>query len=296
MNLNYKPVLKKVEPNYGSSFVLRNFTESTQNAVPKWHYHPEIEIVYIEEGLGKRHIGNNISYFENGDLLLIGSNLPHYGFPTRLTGQDQEIVLQVHESHFTQGFLDMVELSSIKHLLKKAKLGLSYYGETKSAIGESLKSMFYMNAFEKTIELVKILHIMSMSEECEVLNAEGFSLIASGSDLQRIDIIYNYVSQNFASNISLQEISQKVNLTVPALCRFFKRSTGKTFVQFLNEYRIAHACKLLSDNKDNISNIAFNCGFQNISNFNRAFKKVTGISPSEFRNERKLVFYADSHE
>ncbi len=290
MSTHFKPTLKKVEPEFGNSFVLRNFSESSTNEVPKWHFHPEIEMIYIEEGLGKRHIGNHISYFENGDLILIGSNLPHYGFKTRLTGNHQEVVLQVHESCFGEGFLDMVELSSIKDLLIKSKLGLSYSGETKEKVGESLKSMFYMTPFEKILELVKVLHDLSLSVEYEVLNAEGYSLVASGSDLHRIDIVYEYVRTHFQSKIQLEEISNAVSMTVPAFCRFFKRSTGKTFVQFLNEFRIAHSCDLIMRNKENIANTAFDCGFSNISNFNRAFKKIVGVSPSEFRKGRKTVY------
>lgn len=289
-NQPYKPSLKKVEPDFGSSFVLRNFSESINNEVPRWHYHPELEMIYIEEGQGKRHIGNHISHFEDGDLILIGANLPHYGFKSRLTGSNQEIVLQIHESCFGEGFLDMVELSSIKDLLKKTKLGMSFSGETKQKIGESLRSMFYMTRFERTIELIKILHLLSLSDEYEVLNAGGYSLVASGSDLQRIDVVYDYVNQNFESRIPLEAIAESVSMTVPAFCRFFKRSTGKTFVQFLNEFRIAHACKVMMDNKESIANIAYDCGFVNLSNFNRAFKKIVGMTPSEFQKGRKQVY------
>ena len=184
----------------------------------------------------------------------------------------------------------MVELSSIKELLDTSKLGLSFHGDTKTEIGQSLKSMFYMNSFERALELIKVLHRLSLSKEYEVLNAQGSSLVAKGTDLQRIDIAYEFVRQNFQSPVSLDEIADSVSMTIPAFCRFFKRSTGKTFVNFLNEYRIAYACKLLCDNKQSISNIAFDCGFQNLSNFNRAFKKIAGSSPSEFRKERKLVY------
>ena len=290
MYAQLKPILKKVEPNFGSSFVLRNFSASTGSEIPKWHYHPEIEIVFIENGHGKRHIGNNVSHFRNGDLIMIGSNLPHYGFPTRLAGDLQEIVLQIDETALGSEFLSLVELEAIRTLTDKAKLGLSFHGEVKIEIGESLKSMFHMTAFEKLMELIKILHKMALSEEHTVLNAEGNALIASGNDIQKIDILYTYIRNNFESKIALQDIATLVNMTIPALCRFFKRSTGKTIIQFLNDYRIAHACKLICNDNNSISNIAFDSGFQNISNFNRAFKKTTGMSPSNFRNQRKSVY------
>ena len=291
MNTHLKPLLKKIEPEFGSSFVLRNFNESINGGKPNWHYHPEIELVYIEKGKGKRHIGNHVSYFNDGDLLMIGSNLPHYGFPSGLSGNNQEVVMQIHESCFGTGFLDMVETSSIKSLFSKSKFGLSFYGGIKNEIGERLKSMFYMSSFEKMMEVIKIFHQLSLTEEYNLLNAKELSLEYSGTDNNRIDLIYEHVRNNFESKIFLEEIAETINMTVPALCRFFKRSTGKTFVQFLNEYRVTHACKLISEENRNITDIAFECGFHNLSNFNRVFKKVTEKSPSEYRKMVKHTIF-----
>lgn len=289
MNQYLKPTLKKVEPEFGSSFVLRNSADSMGNQKPFWHYHPEIELVYIEEGKGKRHIGNHISYFNEGDLIMIGSNLPHYGFLSKLSGENSEIVLQINESCFGKGFLDMVETSSIHDLIERSKLGISFHGNTKALVGERLKSMFYMTSFEKLLELIKIFHLMSLSDEYELLNATGTSLQVKGDDNHRIDVIYDLVRTNFESKITVDQVAEKINMSSPAFCRFFKKSTGKTFIQFLTEYRVAHACKLISEESISIGEIAFECGFQNLSNFNRAFKKVTSKSPSDYRQELKRV-------
>jgi AraC-like DNA-binding protein len=293
MNPYHNPFLEKVTPEFGNSFVIRGFSETKPGFRPNWHYHPEMELVFIEEGWGKKLIGNHVSYFTDGDLILIGSNLPHYGFPSRLTGENQEIVVQIHESCFGVGFLDMVETSSIKELFERSKQGLSFYGNTKTDVGERLKSMFHMTSFEKMIELIKIFHIMSLSEEYEILNASGQTIIVKGNDNNRIDTIYEFVRQNFESKISLDEIANTVNMTVPALCRFFKKSTGKTFIQFVTEYRIAYACKLISEDYYNISSVAYDCGFNNLSNFNRSFKKITGKSPSQYRKEIKKVLTSE---
>jgi AraC-like DNA-binding protein len=282
-----KPALKKVEPEFGSSFVLREFYAGLQK--PFWHFHPEVELAYIEKGKGKRHVGNHISYFNDGDLIMIGANLPHYGCSSGLTGDNREIVAQINESCFGNGFLDMVETSSIRDLFEKSKLGLSYYGNTKAEVGERLQSMFHMTSFEKLIELMKILHLMSLSDEYEILNASGSSLQVTGDDNHRIDVIYDFVRTNFESKITVDEIAAKVNMSTPAFCRFFKKSTAKTFIQFVNEYRIAHACKLISEESTSIADVAFECGFQNLSNFNRAFKKVAGKSPSDYRQGMRRV-------
>ncbi len=285
-----KPALRKIEPEYGNSFVLRNFTEKLTNQVPRWHYHPELELVYIEEGSGKRHIGNHLSCFSDGDLIMIGSNLPHMGFASRLNGENQEVVLQVDENCFGQGFLEMNETASIKKLFETSKLGLSFYGDTKREVGQRLKSMFQMAPFEKMIELIRIFHLLSQSREFEILDANGLSIVISGSDNHRIDTIYSYVRRHFTEPIALVDVAALVNMTEPSFCRFFKKATNKTFFQFLVEYRIMHASKLLSEKGDKtISMIADECGFQNISNFNRAFKKITGKSPSEYRNDLRRV-------
>ena len=289
MNTYLKPVLKKVEPKFGSSFVYRSFAEKITSQKPYWHYHPEIELVYIDEGEGKRLIGNHVSFFTNGDLILIGSNLPHLGFPTRLQSDNKEIVIQISESCFGNGFLDMVETSSIKSMFEKAKFGLSFSGETKADVGERLKSMQYMTSFEKLIELIKIFHKMSLSDEYEILNATGMSLQVSGDVNNRIQVIYDYVSEKFSSKISLDDVASLVHMTTPSFCRFFKKTTGKTFINFLNEFRVAHACKLISEDNLGISDIAFESGFQNISNFNRTFKNITEQSPSKYKAELKQV-------
>jgi len=129
MSDQLKAVLEKVEPEFGSSFVMRSFSDPKKTLRPIWHYHPELELVYIEEGSGKRHVGNHISNYNEGDLLLIGSNLPHYGFRPTLNDENKEILVQVDESCFGDSFLNMVETSSIKNLIETAQLGMSFHGE-----------------------------------------------------------------------------------------------------------------------------------------------------------------------
>ena len=285
MNRFSTPRLKKVEPTFGRSFVLRNFEEKQTNQIPKWHYHPELELVYIEEGQGKYQIGNSINYFVEGDLILIGSNVPHYGFSSRLSGENQEIVLQVHPDCFGTGFLDMTEMRSIKNLFNNAKLGLSFHGLTKEDVGERLQSMFFMTSFEKVIELIKVFHILSESDEYKNLNSHKHAVQIKKKDITRIEMIYDLVRERFDERILIEDIAKSVHMTEPAFCRFFKKSTGKTFIKFLNEYRITHACKLITENPElPITEVALQSGYNNLSNFNRAFKKVTGKNPSTYKN------------
>jgi len=289
MGEQLKAILEKVEPEFGSSFVMRTFSDPSNQLRPVWHYHPEIELIYIEEGEGKRHVGNHLSNFDDGELILIGSNLPHYGFLPKLNDPEKEIVVQIDESCFGKEFLNLIETSSISDLFETAKLGISFHGETKTQVSVHLKKMFDMTSFEKILELIKIFHILSLSNEYTILNATGTSLEVKGDDNLKIDIVYEYVRNHFSSKITVDQVAKQINMTVPAFCRFFKKTTNKTFVKFVNEFRVTHACDLLSKQSNSIMEIAFECGFVNLSNFNRAFKKITGKSPSAFRREKTRV-------
>jgi AraC-like DNA-binding protein len=279
-----QPFLEHIEPSYGSSFTILKFEAgTTENSLPKWHFHPELEIVFIKEGSGKRHIGNHISQYYNGDLIVVGPNLPHYGFTDRFSGSKTEIILQLREDFLGKDFFSKIEFQNIQRFIEKSKAGLSFSGNTKTEVGQRLESMFYMSNFEKLLELLKILHTLANSRELEVLNATGVVLETNSHKAGRLDTIFTYVRKQFQEEITLEEIAQLANMTVPSFCRFFKNNTGKTFIEFLNEFRITHACKLLSDTELSVTEICFECGFNNFSHFTKFFKRVTNMSPSEYR-------------
>ncbi|MBC7885346.1 MAG: helix-turn-helix transcriptional regulator [Saprospiraceae bacterium] len=287
------PALEKIEPAFGQSFALRIFEDSNPNQLPFWHFHPELEIVYIRHGSGKRHIGNHISYYNGGDLILLGPNLPHYGFTDRLTGNNSEIVVQMKEDFLGNQFLKLPEMQMIDQLFEKSKSGLSFYGNTRDEIGARLRSLFYMDQFDKLTEFIRILQIMATSKEYNILNASGIALVVQNQDTTRIDSIYKYVRNHFTELIQLEEIATHVNMTVPSFCRYFKKVTAKTFTEFVNEFRIVHACKLLSEEQLTIAEVCFESGFNNFSHFNKLFKTKTGKSPHAFRKEVEKVVYED---
>jgi AraC-like DNA-binding protein len=288
------PLLEHIEPSYGNSFTLNKFEPGiSDNSAPKWHFHPEVELVFIKEGSGKRHIGNHISQYYNGDLIMVGPNLPHYGFTDRFSGTKTEIVLQFKEDFLGNAFFDKIELQVINRLIEKSKSGLSFSGNAKTEVGERLESLFYMNHFEKLIELLKILFILANTREVEVLNATGIILETTTAKASRLDEIFSYVRKEFQNEITLEEVADQANMTVPSFCRFFKTNTGKTFISFLNEFRITHACKLLAETELSVTNICFESGFNNFSHFTKIFKRVTNMSPSEYR---KLLGQMVVHE
>lgn len=284
-----KPKLEQIEPSFGSSLLIQQFEKSSPNKDPFWHFHPEVELVYVKGGNGKRHVGNHISYYQDGDLMLIGSNLPHYGFTDRLTGNESETVLQMKENFLGHDFINLPEIKPIKELIENAKLGIVFTGETKDKVGAKLANLNKLPALEKLIGLIGILNDLATTKEYFYLNPEVVSMEANAMDLQRTTLIYDYVRKHFKRNISLDEIAEESSMTVPAFCRYFKKLTNKTFTHFVNEHRIVHASKLLTEGLLNITDICFACGFNNISHFNRQFKEITGKSPSEYRKEFKKV-------
>jgi AraC-like DNA-binding protein len=284
-----KPTLEKISPNFGSSVFVKKSTSENTDSKPYWHFHPEIELIYVDKGQGKRHIGNHLSYFNNSQLILIGSNLPHNGFTDRLTQYGSEVLVQFKPDFLGNYFFDIPEMASIKGLFERAKNGILFKPETKLRVGKKIQKLDDVEGFERMMLLLKILHNMAEAKDYEILNADGFVFETELQDSAKIDIIYQHINSNFQDHISLDEISEKVSMTVPAFCRYFKKATGKTFTKLVNEYRIVHATKLLSESQMSIAHVAFESGFNNFSHFNKLFKEFTGKSASKYRGELKLM-------
>ncbi|MFS4494080.1 AraC family transcriptional regulator [Maribacter sp. 2308TA10-17] len=284
-----KPTFESIEPSFGNSFAYQKFDKNQRNQSNVWHYHPEIELVFVNGGSGKRQIGSNLSYYTNGTLILIGSNLPHCGFTDELTGNRSETVVQMKKDFLGENFFTLPEMEDIENLFEIAKSGVVFYGETKAILGHKLETLENKNSFERLHTILDVLYGLSTTDEFRILNAEGFSMHTGVKDNDRINIVFNFVKTNFKEEIKLQEIADVVSMTVPSFCRYFKKITNKTFTQFVNEYRLVHASKLLSEQQLSITEVCFESGFNNFSYFNKSFKKFTGQSPSKYRNELKQV-------
>lgn len=284
-----KPTLEAIEPNFGHSFTYQQFDEHRLNNNNIWHYHPEFELVYVNGGSGKRQIGSHVSYYTDGDLILIGSKLPHCGLTDSLTGNVRETVVQMKMDFLGNEFFNIPEMKKIQGLLEVSRGGMAFFGNTKRKIGDKLEVMEYQTDFQRLLSILNILNELAKSKEFKILNAEGFSLEADVKDNSRINMVFNHVKNNFREEITLDEISSLVSMTVPSFCRYFKKMTRKTFVQFVNEYRLVHASKLLAEKPMSITEVCFESGFNNFSHFNKSFKAFTGQNPSEYRNQLKTV-------
>ncbi|WBL23768.1 MULTISPECIES: AraC family transcriptional regulator [unclassified Zunongwangia] len=284
-----RAAFQKIEPQFGSSFKYETFDYHHQNQNNNfWHYHPEIELVYISSGSGKRQIGSHVSYYRQGDLILIGSNLPHCGFTEKLNKYERETVIQIHPEFLGDTFFNIPETKNIVTLLETAKKGIVFHGEDKRYIGEKIEELKYRTPFSRLIALLEIFNHLEEAKNYTILNAKGFVLETELQDNNRINLIFNFVKEEFKRSIALEEVAELTSMTVPAFCRFFKKITGKTFTQFVNEYRLSHAAKLLHEEQMSITDICFECGFNNFSHFNKQFKKFTGKSPSIYRNELRV--------
>lgn len=284
-----KPTFEVIEPSFGSSFYYSKYVENANIKAHVWHYHPEIELVFVNGGAGKRQIGSHISYYTDGDLILIGSNLPHCGFTDDHTGNKNETVIQLKPDFLGNDFLNLPETKSIKELFQQAKGGIAFGGETKKLIGNRIEAMENQLPFERLLSIIGILKELEDSKDFKILNAEGFSMETQVQDNDRINMVFNYVKDHFQEQISLEEVASMASMTVPSFCRYFKKITKKTFTRFVNEYRVVHASKLLAEKPIGISDISFESGFNNFSHFNKLFKEFTGKSASQYRQELKSI-------
>ncbi len=284
-----KPTLEKIDTGFESSIRVVKHTEFNKDNTPFWHFHPELELVYVNKGQGKRHIGNHLSYFNNSQLLLIGSNLPHNGFTDRLTTNGSETLVQFRDDFMGKEFFDVPEMKLIKDLIERSKKGILFGIPTKRKIGKKIEKLTEKKGLKQILVFLEILHTLAKAEDYTLLNVDGYAFEAEPQDSSKIDTIYKYINENFKERISLEEISDVASMTVPAFCRYFKKSTGKTFTRLVNEYRVVHATKLLSESQMSITDIAFECGFNNFSHFNKLFKEVTGKSASKYRGEMKKL-------
>ncbi|MEN2436355.1 AraC family transcriptional regulator [Weeksellaceae bacterium A-14] len=279
------PAFEAIKPNIGSSFTLLKFMRDENIKSQFWHYHPEIELVFVCGGSGKRQIGSSISYFKNGDLILIGSNLPHCGMTNENTHNEYEVVIQFRPDVLGEQFWDAPEMQRVSALLNTAKSGLVFGEEIKKKLAVKLRDLIELPPLQQLLSLFDVLSELASTKDVEVLNAGTYFLHTQVEDNERINLIFNYVKDHFREQITLQEVSGLANMTVPSFCRYFKKITNKTFTQFVNEYRVIHSMKLLAEQPLSITDICFESGFNNFSYFNKTFKEYTGKSPSQYRKE-----------
>lgn len=251
------------------------------------HSHEEIELNFIYNGGGaRRRIGDHVSTIEDLELVLIGSNIPHVWETYQCKGkQMEEITIQFHKDFLDEKFLRRNQMSLINKMFELSAKGILFSKETIANIMSRLRTLSQKQGFDSVLELLSILHDLSVSRNMHTLSNITFSNSEFSYNSRRIDRVQEYISQNSHKNITLTEVAKLVNMTKVSFSRFFKSRTGITFMDCVLESRLGRAARMLIDTTQSISEIAYNCGFNNISNFNRLFKKKKGCTPKEYRDD-----------
>lgn len=247
-----------------------------------WHFHPEYELVYIQGTDGTRHVGDHISTYIESDLVLIGSNIPHLNFDYGVKSDYKKIVLHLNPSFVQENIQHTPELKQISALFQKSQYGIAFHSHTKKELGERLYNLDKEEGITQYLELLSILASLAESEEYELLHPTVYKNKFTEKEQSRLRKIHEYIDKHYQQKIKLEEVASISNLSKEAFCRYFKKNTGSTFVDFLNQYRVTQAKRILMSGKT-VSDACFSCGFESLSYFNRVFKKLTDQKPSFFR-------------
>lgn len=283
-----KPLLRKVSTPLEGPYILFHETRSRFKNI--WHFHPELELHYIIRGEGVRFIGDNVSNFSHGELVLVGENLPHTWrssdayFDDTLDLDVEIIVMQFLPDCLGNDLMKLPEVHLITKLYERAKSGLLIGGETKKAITKIMESAPGARGLESIMILFSILKALAETDEYEtIVNGSNIFHHSNTMYASRLNDICNYTLSNYKNDISLEQIAELSNLSITSFCRYFKLMTNKTYHNFLTEIRISHACRALVEDKLPVQVICFECGFNNLSNFYRHFKKITGVTPYDYK-------------
>lgn len=250
------------------------------------HYHDEIELNFIRNAKGaKRIIGDHVEEIGDLELALVGPGLPHGWFGSGFApNQVEEVTIQFHKDFFDEKFLQKNQLNLIREMLRKSLRGILFARDTTERLEPRIVSLGKKQGFDSVLELMSILHDLSVSRDYKILSDSGFSDDEVFSyNSRRIEKVMEFINSSFDKQITLGEAARIASMTESAFSRFFKLRTGMTFIDCVNEVRLGHASRMLISTTKTIAEIAYSCGFNNISNFNRTFRKRKGCTPSELR-------------
>jgi AraC-like DNA-binding protein len=280
------PIHKNIESQV-RSVVIQELKEPHFDA--NWHFHPHYQLFTVLKGTGKRLIGDSIQTFGPGDTVFLGPDVPHLwrsdaiffeGKPDLYT---QGIVVYFQEDFLGKDFLDRHEMTAVRELLVESKRGIAYNGPLREHIRSELGAFKHLDGFQSVLRLLALLHHIAHEEGGTPIASFGYVNNYKVSETERMQKVHNYVLQHFAQEIRLGDVASLAGMSEAAFCRYFKARSNKTFIDFVNEIRIGHACKLLLEDKWTIAQIAYDSGFDSLSNFNRNFKKYIGHTPREYK-------------
>ncbi|MBX3253063.1 MAG: AraC family transcriptional regulator [Chitinophagaceae bacterium] len=286
-----KPTLESLRTAASNSFLVRRFNEKAFSA--PYHFHPELELTLILKGEGKRYVGNNMSQYTAGDLVLLGADLPHCWKSENLVkgkiSNASSVVLQFREDCLGAGFFKNKEMIVIHRLLQKSTHGIQFLNRSATAVaGKLLELDKEPHPFKKMILFLEVLHMLAGSKEFLLLNKEKETTVASSTDQSRINDIMAYIVEHFKKQITLDKAAAIAGMTPTAFCKYFKRVTRKTFIETVLEYRINYAMQQLVNTDHSISHISFESGFGDVSHFYKTFRTKQKLSPLHYRKKFRM--------
>ena len=252
------------------------------------HYHEEYELNFIENAKGvRRVVGSSMEEIDSLELVLVGPNIPHAWFTYKCTSESIfEITIQFHRDLFHEVFLKRNQLNFVRNLFERSLKGISFSRKTIERVAPRLKGLAEKEGFDSVLELMVILNELSLSPDSRTLSDDvTYNTELIYNDSQRVEKVVDFINENFSRTIRLAEAAELVEMAETAFSRFFKAKTGITFVDYLNDIRLGHASRLLIDSTSPIAEIAQECGFTSLTNFNRIFKKRKGLVPKDFREK-----------
>ncbi|WP_163324020.1 AraC family transcriptional regulator [Draconibacterium mangrovi] len=274
----------------GKSVVKVKVQEKERFTYP-WHFHSEYEIVYVLEGIGTRFVADSIEEFSSGDFVLMASNLPHFWksetalYKGNSSKRLKYIVIQFPNEFFREAMADYPEFYKIKELLKRSGRGISFTKEFADKARKKVMKVARSDGFDRLSHMLQLLQFMAKSNEYYLLAGQYYQLERHNFTSDRLTKVIHYLNTNYLGKVELKNVAAVANMHPSAFCRYFKENSGKSLSEFISEIRIGYACRLLLEGKMTVSQICFESGFNNISNFNRAFKKNTGYTPSSYFEE-----------
>jgi len=251
-----------------------------------YHFHPELELTWIRKGSGRRYVGGNVSDYEPDDVVLVAANVPHCWQSRKesIPNNAQATVIQFLPKFAGDQFLELPELNNIQNLLARVHSGILITGNTRAEILSKMVQCASANGFYRLLRFLEILQVIANSNEVELIDPYSTAMSTSPAETERFQKIFSYLIGNYQQEISLKKVAQIANLTPTAFCRYLKSITRKTLVEIVTEFRINQACQSLRNSKKSVNEICFECGFGNISYFNKTFKAMTENTPLQYRN------------
>lgn len=285
-----KELLEEIKLNPEESFFIGIFQDHIDKSY--WHYHQEFELSFITEGAGQRIIGDSTEKFHPGDLIFIGPRIPHVWFPdTKHRRQHSGRTLESVYLLFNQDILpasltSLPEFKNIRNAIRLSERGVQITGETLNDVSRIMLQLPYMNNMKRLMLFYEIMDIIGQSDSFTYLASEDYVKTKFATTNNRINNIHEFLMKNYQNDIDLKEVAEIAHMAPASVCRFFKSTTGLTIFEYLNKIKINYSCQLLLNTDLNILDISYDCGFNNLSHFNKQFKKFTGNTPTQYRNLR----------